>query len=88
MTCSRLRMAVISRFLKDMDHFLNLAVLHYLAEPPDAASQEDPSLFMIELDLYDYHLIIPRTSWADEFFSLNGQKVNNYESCTEKTMLS
>lgn len=68
-------MSVISRFLKDMEHFFKLAVMHYITEPPNAAAQEDPSLFKIEVDLYDYRLVIPRTSWANEFYSLNGDKV-------------
>lgn len=74
-TCSRVRMAVISRFLKDMQYFVNLTILDYLTSSPEASTVGDSDPFVMEIDLFDFRLILPRNSWSFDFFTLDGSKV-------------
>ena len=74
-TCSRMRMVLIARFIKDLDYFFNLAVLQYFAEPPDHTGTDGAMTFTVEAEIHHYRLVIPRFSWSHDLYALIGTKV-------------
>lgn len=71
---SRSRLVYVNRFIKDLEKFLDLAFWQYLKEPPsEPLEDQNPSLFSIEVEFRDFHMIIPKCSWSDEFYAITGQ---------------
>ena len=82
-TCSRMRMVLIARFIKDLDHFFNLAVLQYFAEPPNHRGTDNAMTFTVEADIHHYRLVIPRFSWSHDLYALIGTKVTTDDHVRE-----
>eukprot|EP00210_Caulerpa_lentillifera_P006324 g6040.t1 len=74
MNFTNTRLVFVNRFIKDLMKFMDLALWQYTREPTSSSVAENSqSKFSMEIQFLDFHMMLPRCSWSDEFYAITGK---------------